>query len=87
MSSGASFELEGGHSQVHEDPVDARAGTALLGHGLVDAIVGRVDRAEAAPESFEASGGKRDSLRVTVDTDNGQLVEALERALGVTAHP
>ena len=46
-----------------------------------------MDRTESAPESFEASRSKRDSLRVTVDTDDGQASEALKCTLGVTAHP
>ena len=45
-----------------------------------------MDRAETRPKTLEALRGQLDGLRVAVDADDGEPLEALERALGVSTH-
>ena len=46
-----------------------------------------MDRAETRPKTLKALRGEGDRLRVAVDADNRQVLEALERTLGVSTHP
>ena len=45
-----------------------------------------MDRAEAHPEALEAGRRQLDSLRVAVNADDGEVLEAFERTFGVATH-
>ena len=80
----ALVELHGGDAEVEEDAVGGLE--AGLGEGVLDLVVGGVDREEAIGPRLQAAPGQAQGLGVAVDAHQADVREAAQDGFAVPAH-